>query len=353
MITDKYLQDKLIFKNHGGGFKMDVLKKFKEKAAVEKKKIVFPEGNDERIIKAAQEVEQLGIADIIILGEESELQKTAEKNTVDLSGVEIINPRSNEYIEEFTEEFYELRKHKDISIEDAVKSVIDPLYFGTMMIYTGYADGMVAGADNPTGNVLRPAFQIVKTKEGMNTVSSAIILVLKDKSFGEDGVMVFSDCAVNPAPDSVQLAEIAAATAHTAESLLSLEAKVAMLSFSTKGSAQHKNVENVQKAVEIAQKNNPDLKLDGELQLDAAVVESVSRRKAPNSSLKGDANVLIFPDLQSGNIGYKLVQRLAGAEAVGPILQGLAAPINDLSRGCSVDDVVNLTAITVVQAQNK
>ncbi len=330
---------------------MDVLRNFKEKAAADKKRIVFPEGNDERIIRAAQKVEEQGLADVIILGDEEELKKDAADYGVDLSGVEIINPRANDYIEEFTEVFYELRKHKDISIEDAVKSVIDPLYFGTMMIYTNKADGMVAGAANPTGNVLRPAFQIVKTAEGISTVSSAIILVLKDKSFGDEGVLVVSDCAVNPDPDAKQLAEIALATADTTNRLLTFEPKVAMLSFSTKGSAQHKNVEKVQKAVEIAHQNNPELILDGELQLDAAVVESVAKRKAPDSRLKGDANVLIFPDLQSGNIGYKLVQRLAGADAVGPILQGLAAPINDLSRGCSVEDVVNLAAITVVQAQ--
>lgn len=331
---------------------MDVLKNFKEKAAGNKKRIVFPEGNDERIIRAAEKAEKENLADVIILGEKNQILKDAAQYGVNLDRIEIINPRSNDYIEEFTEKFYELRKHKNISIEDAVKSVIDPLYFGTMMIYTDKADGMVAGAANATGNVLRPAFQIVKTQEGISTVSSAIIVVIKDKSFGEEGVFVFSDCAVNPEPNSQQLAEIAVATADTTKRLLDFEPKVAMLSFSTMGSAKHKNVEKVQKAVEIAHKNAPELILDGELQLDAAIVESVSKRKAPNSKLKGRANVLIFPDLQSGNIGYKLVQRLAGADAVGPILQGLAAPINDLSRGCSVDDVVNLTAITVVQAQN-
>ncbi|MFW6280921.1 MAG: phosphate acetyltransferase [Halanaerobium sp.] len=331
---------------------MDVLKNFKEKAAGNKKRIVFPEGNDERIIRAAEKAEKENLADVIILGDENQILKDAAQYGVNLDRIEIINPRSNDYIEEFTEKFYELRKHKNISIEDAVKSVIDPLYFGTMMIYTDKADGMVAGAANATGNVLRPAFQIVKTQEGISTVSSAIIVVIKDKSFGEEGVFVFSDCAVNPEPNSQQLAEIAVATADTTKRLLDFEPKVAMLSFSTMGSAKHKNVEKVQKAVEIAHKNAPELILDGELQLDAAIVESVSKRKAPNSKLKGRANVLIFPDLQSGNIGYKLVQRLAGADAVGPILQGLAAPINDLSRGCSVDDVVNLTAITVVQAQN-
>ena len=332
---------------------MDVLKNFKERAASNLKTIVFAEGDDERIVKAAAKVEAEKIAEIVILGNIESIKDSAAEYGVDLDGVEIMDPENSDYIAEFREEFYELRKHKGISKEDAEKAIKDPLYFGTMMIYTGKADGMVAGAANATGNVLRPAFQIVKTAEGISTVSSAIIIVLKDKSFGEEGAMVFSDCAVNPAPNSEQLAEIAVATADTASSLLDFDPKVAMLSFSTMGSACHENVVNVQQAVKIAHKNAPHLKIDGEMQVDAALVEDVARRKAPESDIAGKANVLVFPDLQSGNIGYKLVQRLAGADAVGPILQGLAAPINDLSRGCSVEDVVNLTAITAVQAQNK
>ena len=332
---------------------MDVLKNFKERAASNLKTIVFAEGNDERIVKAAAEIEAEKIAQIVILGSESEINASAAEYGVDLTGIEIINPEKSDYITEFRDEFYELRKHKDISKQEAEKAVKDPLYFGTMMIYTNKAAGMVAGAANATGNVLRPAFQIVKTAEGISTVSSALIMVLKDKSFGEEGVMVFSDCAVNPEPNSEQLAEIAITTAETTHRLLNFEPKVAMLSFSTMGSAKHENVDNVRKAVKIAHQNAPKLKIDGEMQADAALVESVGQRKAPESEIAGLANVLVFPDLHSGNIGYKLVQRLAGADAVGPILQGLAAPINDLSRGCSVDDVVNLTAITAVQAQNK
>lgn len=332
---------------------MDVLKNFKERAASDLKTIVFAEGDDERIVRAAAEIENEKIAEIVILGNVKSIQNSANEYGVDLDGVEIIDPENSDYIEEFKEEFYELRKHKGITKEDAEKAIKDPLYFGTMMIYTDNADGMVAGAANATGNVLRPAFQIVKTAEGISTVSSAIIMVLKDKAFGEDGVMVFSDCAVNPAPNSEQLSEIAITTADTAHRLLDFEPKVAMLSFSTMGSAQHENVDNVREAVKIAHQNAPHLKIDGEMQADAALVESVGKRKAPESDIAGEANVLIFPDLQSGNIGYKLVQRLAGADAVGPILQGLAAPINDLSRGCSVEDVINLTAITAVQAQNK
>ncbi|ADO76926.1 phosphate acetyltransferase [Halanaerobium praevalens] len=332
---------------------MDILKNFKEKAASDLKTIVFAEGNDERIIRAAAEVETEKTAQIVILGQKEEIQSSAQTYGVDLTGVEIIDPQASEYIAEFRDEFYELRKHKGISKAEAEKAIKDPLYFGTMMVYTKKAHGMVAGAVNATANVLRPSFQIVKTKAGISTVSSALIMVLKDKSFGEDGVMVFSDCAVNPAPNSEQLAEIAITTADTAQSLLDFDPKVAMLSFSTMGSAKHENVDNVRNAVEIAQKNAPHLKIDGEMQLDAALVESVGKRKAPESEIAGEANVLIFPDLQSGNIGYKLVQRIAGADAVGPIIQGLAEPINDLSRGCSVSDIVNLTAITAVQAQNK
>ena len=330
---------------------MDVLKNFKERAASDLKKIVFAEGYDDRIIKAAGEIDSEKIAQIVILGNQDEINSSAEEYGVDLSGVEIIDPEKSEFIKEFTDEFYELRKHKNISREDAKQAIKDPLYFGTMMIYTGKADGMVAGAANATSNVLRPAFQIVKTQEGISTVSSAIILVLKDKTFGEEGVLVCSDCAVNPAPDSKQLAEIAITTAGTAQELLGFDPKVAMLSFSTMGSASHENVENVEKAVEIAQENHPELKIDGEMQVDAALVEDVAKRKAPESKIAGKANVLVFPDLQSGNIGYKLVQRLAGADAVGPILQGIAAPINDLSRGCSVNDIINVTAITALQAQ--
>ncbi|PUU90074.1 phosphate acetyltransferase [Halanaerobium sp.] len=332
---------------------MDVLKNFKERAASNLQKIVFAEGDDERIVKAAAEIEAEKIAEIVILGNLESIKDSAADYGVELDGVEIIDPEDSEYIAEFRDEFYQLRKHKGITKAEAEKAVKDPLYFGTMMIYTDKADGMVTGAANATGNVLRPAFQIVKTAEGISTVSSALIMVLKDKSFGEEGVMVFSDCAVNPAPNSEQLAEIAIAAADTAQSLLDFEPKVAMLSFSTMGSACHENVDNVREAVKIAHENAPHLKIDGEMQADAALVESVGQRKAPESEIAGRANVLVFPDLQSGNIGYKLVQRLAGADAVGPILQGLAAPINDLSRGCSVEDVVNLTAITAVQAQNK
>jgi len=331
---------------------MEILKKFKEKAASDVQKIIFAEGEDERIIQAAEIVAKEGTAEIIILGDLTEIKNIAAKKKIDLEGLEIIDPKESEYIEEFSNEFYEMRKHKGINKEDAKKMIQDPLYFGTMMIYKNRAAGMVAGAANPTGNVLRPAFQIIKTKKGISTVSSAIIVLLKDKDFGENGIITFADCAVNPTPNSEQLAEIAQSTAETVEDLLSFEAKIAMLSFSTMGSARHENVTNVQEAVEIAHNKFPDLKVDGELQADAALVKNVGVRKAPDSEIAGEANVLVFPDLQSSNIGVKLAQRLANSESIGPILQGLAAPINDLSRGCSVEEVVNLTAITAIQAQN-
>lgn len=330
---------------------MELLKDFKKKAAAQLEKIVYAEGEDQRILKAAEIVKKEATAEIIVLGDKEKINVLSQKNKIDLKGITIIDPQTSEYIEEFSNKFYELRKHKGITKKEAKDIVQDSLYFGTMMIYSGKAAGMVAGAASPTGDVLRPAFQIIKTKKAISTVSSAIILLLKDKSFGEDGILTFADCAVNPTPNSEQLAEIAASTAETVETLLGFEAKTALLSFSTKGSAQHENVENVQKAVEIAKKKNPDLKIDGELQADAALVKSVGSIKAPNSKIAGKANVLVFPDLQASNIGVKLVQRLAGATAIGPILQGLAAPINDLSRGCSVEEIVNLTAITAIQAQ--
>ncbi len=331
---------------------MEILKKFKEKAASDMQKIVFAEGEDKRIIQAAEIIAKEGTAEIVILGNLAKIENIAAKNSINLAGLEIIDPKASKYIEEFSSEFYKMRKHKGISKEEAEQTIKDPLYFGTMMIYTDKAGGMVAGADNPTGNVLRPAFQIIKTKKGISTVSSAIILLLKDKDFGENGIITFADCAVNPTPNSEQLAEISKSTAETVEDLLGFEAKIAMLSFSTMGSARHENVTNVQNAVKIAHDKFPELKVDGELQADAALVKSVGLRKAPNSEIAGEANVLVFPDLQSSNIGVKLVQRLAKAESIGPILQGLAAPINDLSRGCSVEEIVNLTAITAIQAQN-
>ncbi|HPE43685.1 MAG TPA: phosphate acetyltransferase, partial [Bacteroidales bacterium] len=242
---------------------------------------------------------------------------------------------------------------KGLSMDQALKLVEDPLYLAVLLIKNGDADGEVAGAANATGDVLRPAFQIIKTAPGVSAVSGAFFMVVPDKSFGDDGVLVFADCAVNPEPTIKELAEVAVASAQTAISIAGLEPRVAMLSFSTKGSAKHEKAEKVVQATLLAKQMAPDLLIEGELQADAAIVEAIGRKKAPGSEIAGKANVLVFPSLETGNIAYKLVQRLAGAEAIGPVLQGLAAPINDLSRGCSVEDIVNLVAITVNQAKNK
>ena len=330
---------------------MNIMKKFKDKAKNNKKTIVLPEGLEPRIYKAAEKVANQDLAELFLLGAKKDIIKKAKKDKVSLKGVKIINPEKADYINEFAEKYYEIRKHKNITIKEAKEQMKDPLYFGAMLVNTGKADGMVAGAVNATGNVLSPAFKIIKTKPGISVVSGAFIMNVPNCCYGNNGVMIFSDCAVNPNPTAEQLSEIAISSAQTAENMLDMDPAVAMLSFSTKGSACHELVDKVVKATEIANKKAPEIMLDGELQADASLIPEVAKTKSPESKVAGKANVLIFPDLQSGNIGYKLVQRLAGAEAIGPILQGIARPVNDLSRGCSVEDVVNVTAITAVQSQ--
>lgn len=327
---------------------MGLMDEIKQKARIAGKRIVLPEGAEERTIKAAEIIAKEGIAQVILVGNEGEIKKKSAG--LDYTGVKIIDPETSEKIKSYADKFYELRKSKGITQEQALKQVKDPLYYACMMIKMGDADGMVAGAINTTANTLRPALQIIKTSPGISVVSSCFIMILKDESYGHNGTMVFGDCAVNPNPDEKQLAAIAVSTAKTASQLTGMAPKVAMLSFSTKGSAKHENVDKVANATNIVKELAPSLMVDGELQADAALVASVGQLKSPGSPVAGNANVLIFPDLQSGNIGYKLVQRLAGAEAVGPICQGLAAPVNDLSRGCSVDDIVSVVAITAVQA---
>lgn len=327
---------------------MGLMDEIKQKARSAGKRIVLPEGVEERTVKAAEIIAKEGIAEVILVGNEDEIkQKSAG---LDYSGVTIIDPEKSEKTKSYADKFYELRKHKGVTEEQALKQVKDPLYYACMMIKMGDADGMVAGAINTTANTLRPALQIIKTSPGISVVSSCFIMILKDKCYGHNGIMVFGDCAVNPNPDEKQLAAIAVSTAKTAAQLTGMDPKVAMLSFSTKGSAKHENVDKVANATKLVKELDPKLMVDGELQADAALVGSVGRLKSPGSPVAGSANVLIFPDLQAGNIGYKLVQRLAGAEAIGPICQGLAAPVNDLSRGCSVDDIVSVVAITAVQA---
>ncbi|NLU38373.1 MAG: phosphate acetyltransferase [Bacteroidales bacterium] len=331
---------------------MDLLKQIKQNAAKYNMRIVLPEGTEPRTLKAAQIIIKEKLARLILLGNKAEVeQKSAELN-VDISGAEIIDPTTDLQREKYAEKMVEIRKEKGLSHDDALKMLNDPLCFGAMMIKCGDADGELAGAINSTGDVLRPAFQFVKTAPGSSVVSGAFFMFV-DQKFGADGILVFADCAVLPDPSAEQLAEIAVTTAKTARAITGMEPRVALLSFSSKGSAKHPLVDKVRKATELAQQMAPELMIDGELQLDAALVKEVGELKAPGSKVAGKANVLIFPGLESGNIGYKLVQRLAGAEAVGPVLQGMAAPINDLSRGCSVSDIVNMVAITANQAANK
>lgn len=331
---------------------MNVMKEFKNKARESKKTIVLPEGQEPRMIKALPKIKDENLAHIILLGSESQIKEIANKENVNLNGVEIINPAQSELKEEFADIFFNLRKHKGITKGDALDRIVDPLYFGVMLVHTEKADGMVAGSINATGDVLRPALQIVKTKENISVVSGAMIMDVPETEYGHEGIFIFSDVAVNPNPDAKQLAEIAVSSADTARLLPGVDPVVAMLSFSTKGSAKHELVDKVIEATKIAQEMEPELSIDGEMQADAALVPAVGEQKSPGSNVAGKANVLIFPDLQAGNIGYKLVQRLAKASAIGPILQGMAKPVNDLSRGCSVEDIVNVVAITAAQAQN-
>ncbi len=329
---------------------MGFLDEIKERATALKRTIVLPETEDSRILEAAAKLVKDGIAEIVLLGDEEKILADGKELGVALEKCRVINPvDETDEKEDLIELFVELRKHKGLTREDAKEMIKNPLYYGTLMVKADQVDGMVAGAANPTGDVLKPALQIVKTAEGINSVSGAFVMIVPDKSFGQDGKLIMADCAVNPKVDADTLGEIAVASAETAKKIAGLEPKVAMLSFSTMGSAKHKLVKKVQQATKKAKEIDPDLLIDGEMQADAALVPSVADRKAPESKVAGQANVLVFPGLESGNIGYKLVQRLDKAEAVGPIIQGLDKPVNDLSRGCSVDDIINLTAITALQ----
>ena len=331
---------------------MSLLDQIKAKAKANPQTIVLPESVDERTIKAAVAINNEGIAKVVLLGATDAVQTSATNLGVSLEGIAVIDPVTTDKLPEYAEKLAEIRKSKGMTIDEAKGLLVNPLYFGAMMVKLGEADGMVAGAINTTGDVLRPALQIIKTTPGISTVSSCFLMILPTPEYGQDGVMIFADCAVNPNPTAEQMAEIAYASAQSAKSIGSIaEPKVAMLSFSTKGSAKHELVSKVQEATKIAKERYADLVVDGEFQADAAIVPKVGASKAPGSDVAGKCNVLVFPDLQSGNIAYKLVQRLAGAEAIGPVLQGIAKPVNDLSRGCSVEDIVNTTAITVCQAQ--
>ena len=330
---------------------MAIIDKIKAKAQADVKHIVLPEGEETRNIQAAAKIVAAGLAKLTMLGDPARIAEVAATTGTDLTGIEIINPKASEKAADYAATLYELRKAKGMTEEQAASLVADPMYYGVMMVKKGDADSLVSGAIHSTGDMLRPALQIIKSKPGMKTVSSCFLMECPDKTYGDDGIMIFADCAVIPNPTSDELANIAIGAADSARKLAGMEPRVAMLSFSTKGSAKHDNVTKVQEATAKAREMDPALMLDGELQLDAAIVPSVGELKAPGSAVAGKANVLVFPDLQAGNIGYKLVQRLAGAEAYGPILQGIAKPCNDLSRGCSVDDIVATVAITACQAQ--
>ncbi|WP_282035926.1 phosphate acetyltransferase [Saccharicrinis aurantiacus] len=330
---------------------MEFINQLKAKAKANKKTIVLPEGEEERTLKAADIIIGEGFANIILIGNPEVIAESKAKYGLgNIEKATVVNPLSNDKKEDYINLLLELRRSKGLTEEKAATLVEDPLYLATLMIKNGDADGEVAGALNATGDVLRPAFQIVKTLPGISVVSGAFIMIMKDKEFGDNGMMVFADCAVHPNPTASELAEIAVTTGKTTKSIAGIEPRIAMLSFSTKGSAKHEMVDKVREATELAQKMAPEMKIDGEMQADAAIIPAIGKSKAPDSEIAGKANVLVFPTLETGNISYKLVQRMAGAEAIGPVLQGMAAPINDLSRGCSVSDIVNLVAITATQA---
>ena len=330
---------------------MKLLQEIKERAQSNPQRIVLPEGDEPRTLEAANTVIKDKVANIILLGNpEKILALAAEKGFEYIKQATIIDPDNNPELEKYAEMLCEIRKKKGMTMEEATRLAKDPLYLGCLMIKAGAADGELAGARNATGDVLRPALQIVRTKPGMTCVSGALMLFSKAKEFGEDGMIIVADVAVMPNPTAAELAQIAVATGHTMRAIAGKEPRIAMLSFSTKGSAKHELVDKVTEATRLAKEMEPNMMIDGELQADAALVPSVGEFKAPGSKVAGHANTLVFPSLEVGNIGYKMVQRLGGAEAIGPVLQGMAAPINDLSRGCSVSDIEMMIAITCNQA---
>lgn len=331
---------------------MSFVETMKEKARQNIKTILLPESEDIRVIQAAADVEKEGFAKAVLIGNEENVKKLALDNNIDVSKVTIIDPLKSEKFEEYSNKFYELRKAKGMTSEKARETMKEPIYFGTMMVKVGDADGIVSGACHPTAHTLRPALQILKTAPGTKLASAFFLMVTKCPEYGEDGVLIFADSGMNEYPDADGLSEIAISSAKSFKQLVGTEPRVAMLSYSTYGSASSPLTEKVIEATRILKEKAPDLICDGELQLDAAIIPEVAERKAPGSPVAGRANVLIFPDLDAGNIGYKLVQRFGRAEAYGPLCQGIAKAVNDLSRGCSSDDIVGVVAITSVQAQD-
>jgi len=330
---------------------MDILEQMIERARKNPKRIVLPEGDEPRTLEAANILLKDQLAELILIGNKERIEKMASDNGYQyISRATIFDPATNPKMQEYANLLYELRKAKGMTEEEAKQKAQDPLYLGCLMIKNGDADGELAGARGTTADTIRPAFQILKTKPGVKIVSGAFLMFTPAKQLGEDGFLVFADCAVNPCPNAEELAQIAISTADTARALAQIEPRVAMLSFSTKGSAKHELIDKVTEATRLAKELAPNLNIDGELQADAALIPSVGNSKAPGSPVAGKANVLVFPDLQAGNIGYKLVERFSGADAIGPILQGIAAPVNDLSRGCKVQDIVQMVIITANQA---
>ena len=332
---------------------MSFIDGLKDKAKQSVKTIILTESEDKRVLEAAQKVKKEGFANIILIGNEEEANKLAKENNIDISGIPVINPETSDKFEEYANAFYELRKAKGMTEDKAREMLKDNMYFGTMMVKMGDADGLVSGACHSTANTLRPALQILKTAPGTKLVSAFFLMVVPNCNYGENGIFIFGDSGLVENPTAEELSEIAISSSKSFEQLTGKESKVAMLSYSTYGSAHSELTEKVVEATKLLKEKMPNLICDGELQLDAAIIPEINASKAPGSPLKGEANTLIFPNLDAGNIGYKLVQRLAKAEAYGPLCQGIAKPVNDLSRGCNSDDIVGVVAITAVQAQEK
>ena len=332
---------------------MSFIDDIKKRAKEEIKTIVLPEANDIRTLKAVDLIAKDEFCNIVLIGNKEDIEKIANENKLNISRAQIIEPNNSEEFETYVNAFYELRKHKGMTIEKAKELMTDPVFFGMMMVKQGKADGLVSGAAHSTADTLRPALQILKTKPGTKLVSTFVVMSVPNCEYGEEGVFVFSDCGLNQNPNSEELSEIAIASASSFEQIIGKVPKVAMLSYSTYGSAKAEEVDKVRNATNLVKEKMPDLLVDGEMQFDAAIVPDIAKSKAPGSNVAGKANTIIFPDLQAGNIGYKLVERLAKAEAYGPICQGMAKPVNDLSRGCKAEDIVGVVAITCVQAQQK